>query len=345
MKTLRQLIIVCACLVGMAPFAAAQYTNPSNPSYGANKMGQCYNPTLNNWVNVLPTTANYAAFYAQCDQYGNIALPNYPGDLLPAATGTYNLGSSGLQWKSAYVNSLIASTSVIPSAAAGTGLGTATKPWGNIVLGTAATNAATITPATMSAARAITLADPGGADTLAYLAATQTLSNKTLTGPVVATTPLRDTTRQVLVAAMTAVNTAGVNIGSTGVSNTVFSWPVTTANWYDMQCKLPVTFVASATIAFELVSVSGSVTASFVNAESFGNTNTSAAFQDLYATGSALTTPTSTTGAPGGVSEMVTVGFQFLTSHAGNIGVEFIGNGTNNVQMLEGGECALTQIN
>ena len=177
------------------------------------------------------------------------------------------------------------------------------------------------------------------------------VSGATLTGSltapqlVVTTNPVRDTTEQVLAAAMTAVSTAGVNIGSTGTGNATFSWPVTSANWYDMHCKLPVTFVASATIAFELVSVSGSVTASFVNAESAGNTNTSAAFQDLFATGSAITTPTTTTGAPGGVSEMVTVDFQFLTSHAGNIGIEFIGNATNNVQMLEGGKCGLTQIN
>ena len=33
------------------------------------------------------------------------------------------------------------------------------------------------------------------------------------------------------------------------------------------------------------------------------------------------------------------------SSHAGNVGLEFIGNGTNNVQMLKGGECGITQIN
>ena len=177
------------------------------------------------------------------------------------------------------------------------------------------------------------------------LAQTFTAANTFSGGIINTTTPIRDTTRQVLVAAMTAVSTAGVNIGSTGSGNAAFSWPVVTTQWYDLQCKLPVTFVSSATIAFELVSISGSVTASFVNGESSGNTHASAAFEDLYATGAAITTPTTTTGAPGGVSEMVTVGFQFLTSHAGNIGIEFIGNGTNNVQLLEGGECGLTQIN
>jgi hypothetical protein len=157
--------------------------------------------------------------------------------------------------------------------------------------------------------------------------------------------PIRDTSTQVLAVAMTAVNTAGVAIGSTGTGNTTFVWTVAGANWYNMQCKLPVTFVASATIAFEVTSTTGPVTASLVNAESAGNTGSSAAFQDLFATGTAITTPTTTTGAPGSVSEMVSVGFQFLTTAGGTIGIEFIGNGTNNVQLLKGGECALTQTN
>lgn len=161
------------------------------------------------------------------------------------------------------------------------------------------------------------------------------------------TTPVRDQTRFVLVSNMTAVSTAGVNIGSTGASNVTFSWPVTSANWYDMECKLPVTFVSSATIKFQLVSISGSVTISEVNAETLGNTGASAAFQDLATiAGTTLAgSATPTTGAPGGVSEQITYSSQFLTSHAGNIGLEFIGNGANNVQMLLGGECGLTQIN
>jgi hypothetical protein len=77
---------------------------------------------------------------------------------------------------------LTASTSVTPTVVAGTGLGTAALPWGNIILGTAATNVATVTPATMAAARAITLADPLGPDTLAYLQAAQTFTNKTISG-------------------------------------------------------------------------------------------------------------------------------------------------------------------
>jgi hypothetical protein len=178
------------------------------------------------------------------------------------------------------------------------------------------------------------------------------LTGGTLTGPLTVpgvvntTTPIRDTTRFVLAANMTAVATAGVNIGSTGAGNATFSWPVTGANWYDLQCKLPTTFAASATIRFELVSISGPVTISNVNAETWGNTGASAAFQDLATiAGTSLAgSETPATGAPG-ASEQITYNAQFLTSQAGNIGIEFVANGTNNVTMLLGGECGITQIN
>ena len=160
------------------------------------------------------------------------------------------------------------------------------------------------------------------------------------------TTPIRDQTRAVLAANMTAVSTAGVNIGSTGSGNTTFSWPVTAANWYDLRCKLPVTFSTTSTIRFELVSVSGSVTVSNVNAGAMGNTDAAGVFQNLTTiAGTSLAgSETPVTGAPG-ASEQITYDAQVLTSHAGNIGLEFIANGTNNVTMLLGGECGITEIN
>lgn len=181
------------------------------------------------------------------------------------------------------------------------------------------------------------------------VAAVQTVSGaKTFSGGVIlTTTPLRDETQQVLVINMTAVATAGVNIGSTGSGNATFSFPITTANWFDLECKLPVTFVSSATIRFQLVSLTGSSTISFVNAETMGNTGASAVFQDLYTNaGTSLAgSETPATGAPGSVSEQITYSAQFLSSHAGTIGIEFVANGTNNVQMLKGGKCGITQIN
>jgi len=180
------------------------------------------------------------------------------------------------------------------------------------------------------------------------VAGAQTLSGaKTFSGGIInTTTPIRDETRFVLVSNMTTVATAGVNIGSTGASNVTFSWPVTAANWYDLQCKLPVTFATTATIKFQLVSISGSVTVSNVNADTMGNTGAAGVFQDLATVaGTTLATSvTPITGAPG-ASEQINYSAQFLTSHAGNIGLEFIANGTNNVTMLLGGECGITQIN
>jgi len=188
----------------------------------------------------------------------------------------------------------------------------------------------------------------GSIQDFAMTATAQTFSAaQTFTGGVInTTTPVRDQTRFVLASNMTAVATAGVNIGSTGASNSTFSWPVTTANWYDLRCQLPVTFAATATIKFQLVSISGSVTVSNVNAETMGNTGAAGVFQNLatVAGTSLATSVTPVTGAPG-ASEQITYDAQFLTSHAGNIGLEFIANGTNNVTMLLGGECGITQIN
>lgn len=85
MKTLRQLVLLFAC-VGIALPACAQTTNPSNPNYGTNKIGQCYNATLNNWTGISNTTANLNAYPIQCDQYGNLLLPS--GTYLPLTGGT-----------------------------------------------------------------------------------------------------------------------------------------------------------------------------------------------------------------------------------------------------------------
>jgi hypothetical protein len=71
MKYLRLLIIVCACLVGMAPFAAAQYVNPSNPNYGFT-LGTCYSPSVGKFISLAPTAANLAAYAQNCDGQGNL---------------------------------------------------------------------------------------------------------------------------------------------------------------------------------------------------------------------------------------------------------------------------------
>ena len=182
------------------------------------------------------------------------------------------------------------------------------------------------------------------------VAGSQTVTGtKTMQALVASTNPIRDTTAQVLVSSMTAVSTAGVNVGSTGAGNSTFSWAVTATNAYRMTCHLPVTFVSSATIRWELVSISGSVTVSTVEGHAIGDTGAAAALQDVQLStipGTSLAqSETAISGAPGGVSEWITLEYDFISSHAGNIGLEFIGNGTNNVQLLIGGSCTVTQTN
>lgn len=57
-----------------------------------------------------------------------------------------------------------------PNAAAGVGIGTAALPFSNLILGTAATNVYTITPAAAGAARILTIPDPGAAASFSYMA-------------------------------------------------------------------------------------------------------------------------------------------------------------------------------
>lgn len=161
------------------------------------------------------------------------------------------------------------------------------------------------------------------------------------------TNPMRDVGGRFELAASMAASSGTVGLGTTGGGNTTFSWPVTTGFNYDIQCSLPTSLaVASSTVRFSLYSVSGPVTVSFGSIQSRGDTGAASAFQELSTIGAAsiaaMVTPV--TGAPG-ASAMITVNGQFTVSASGNIGIEFIGNGVNNVTMLQGGECTLTQTN
>lgn len=84
MKTIRLLVLICAC-VGIALPVCAQFTNPTNPNYGTNKTGICYNASLNNWINIANTTANLNAYPITCDTAGNLTIPT--GTFLPLAGG------------------------------------------------------------------------------------------------------------------------------------------------------------------------------------------------------------------------------------------------------------------
>lgn len=84
-KILRFAAIAAMCLVGVC-LASAQYTQPSNPNYGNNKIGLCYSSTINNWIGINNTTANKNAYPITCDQYGNLTIPT--GFFLPLSGGT-----------------------------------------------------------------------------------------------------------------------------------------------------------------------------------------------------------------------------------------------------------------
>lgn len=156
----------------------------------------------------------------------------------------------------------------------------------------------------------------------------------------------RYTNTQLLVANMTAAATAGVAVGSTGTGNSTFSFPVVSGNWYDLRCTLPVTFAASATIGFGLIQ-NATATVSYGSIEETGSIGASAvpgSYSAVAQTSLAATT-TGSSGAPGAVSVTVSVDSQYLASASGTVGIQFVGNGTNNVTVLKGGECRETQIN
>ncbi len=111
-----------------------------------------------------------------------ITLPD-PG----AATATIPFRDVAQTWTgvqtmtSPALTTPVITTDIHSAAAGGSSVGTALLPFGSIVLGTAATNAFTFTPAALGAARAINIPDPGGAATLAYTNSTnaQILANNT----------------------------------------------------------------------------------------------------------------------------------------------------------------------
>ncbi len=128
---------------------------------------------------------------------GTAATNNFV--LTPAATGAARVitfADPGGAATLAYTNSTTSQAltglgHLSPHTAATSNLGTALLPWGVAYLGTAATNNFVITPAATAAARVITMADPGGAATIAYSNPTtaQTITNTTLTTPTL-TTPI-----------------------------------------------------------------------------------------------------------------------------------------------------------
>ena len=116
MKTLRSAAIVLGCLM-VAVFAAPQYTNPSDPYLGNNKLGMCYNHTANNWINVANTPGNYTNYALQCDALGILNTPT-AGTVTAIGVTTAN-GVSGTSSGGATPNLTITLGAITPTSVNG----------------------------------------------------------------------------------------------------------------------------------------------------------------------------------------------------------------------------------
>lgn len=124
-----------------------------------------------------------------------------------------------------------------PNAAAGVGIGTAALPFGSLKLGTAATNVFTITPAALSAARAITLPDPGAAANLAFDVISDCGTSATCATPTTSTTPVIVTVGHVAMSSSTTVTVSGFptaytaatsfNCSASDPTHATYTWQVT----------------------------------------------------------------------------------------------------------------------
>ncbi len=152
MKTrLRMGCLVLAILAGWPSVAASQITITYSFSNGS-------------VADADQVNANFTALGTQAlNRTGGTMTGTLTAQqITPSVTNTYDLGTSSVLFRTGYLR-----TSLVLGQAAGN----YTIAWNN--------------PA---ANRALTLPDPGGADTFAFLDATQTFTNKTLTSPTISCT-------------------------------------------------------------------------------------------------------------------------------------------------------------
>jgi hypothetical protein len=143
---MRKVLLLAATCLALAAPASAQLTVPYSFS-----SGQVASPTEVN--------ANFAKFADALNRTGGTMTGTLTSrSVVPSASNTYDLGSSSFFFQSAYLKT-------------------------SMVFGQTAGNY-TLTWANPAAARAVSIEDPGGTDIFVWKAATQTLTNKTLTAPV-----------------------------------------------------------------------------------------------------------------------------------------------------------------
>lgn len=147
-----------------------------------------------------------------------------------------------------------------------------------------------------------------------------------------------DSSAGFLATAMSAQTTA------TPTPITNMTWTLVASKHYELICHVPVTFAASATVAFQFA---GPATATSYSLEAKGAIGASAAFDSMAVYGQTVwATSTGASGAPGALTEMIEVdaGIQNGTT-AGALTLGTIANGTNSITVGANAECSLTQLN
>lgn len=152
---MRRLLLPLALCLSFAVPASAQITVPFTFTAGT-----VANPTEVN--------TNFAKFADALNRTGGTMTGTLTSlQITPSATNTYDLGSAAALYRSGYYRT-------------------------SLVFGQTTANY-TLTWANPASARAISIADPGGTDVFTFNAATQTLTNKTLTAPAISSPVLSGT--------------------------------------------------------------------------------------------------------------------------------------------------------
>lgn len=151
--------------------------------------------------------------------------------------------------------------------------------------------------------------------------------------------PSIDRSVGITTAAMTAQSSATL----TPITN--MSWNLVASKNYIGWCEVPVTFAASATIAFGLV---GPGTPTSYDLDAYGLIGAAAVYGDisLQAQTTWVTTKTGASGAPGAVTEVVHVNFQIQNgTTAGALTLNTAANGTNTITVGANATCHVIQQN
>ena len=142
---------------------------------------------------------------------------------------------------------------------------------------------------------------------------------------------------------LTASMTAQTTATPTAITN--MAWNITANKNYTLTCEVPVTFVASATIAFDL---NGPGTPTSYTLEADVPNSAGALNEILTSAAAAWATATGGSGAPGAATKTVHVHGQIQngsTSSGTQLQLRTIANGSNSITVLKDAACTLAQTN